>query len=68
MTAILLGSKHTIEQMERIIQRKLLKRETGRVRARRKAWVNHRAKLVTLHSVLQVHKEDLVTEVSVRCL
>jgi len=64
MTAILLGSQHTIEKLDRIIQKKILRHENGTIRTSRQLWIRHKSKVLKLQSALRVQKEELLAAVS----
>ncbi|KAF2804368.1 uncharacterized protein BDZ99DRAFT_502580 [Mytilinidion resinicola] len=65
LTAILLDSQRTIEQLNRIIQGKLLRHKNGTDRARRKSWFRHKSKVVKLQSALRALRDDLLATVNV---
>ena len=65
LSTILLSSQHTIEQLNLIIDGKLLRHKNGTSRARRRSWFSHKAKVMKLQSALQFLKDDLLTAVNV---
>jgi hypothetical protein len=61
-------AKITLEQLDQLIQVKILKNVNGTSRARRRAWTRNRSKVYKIQNALKEHRVNLLAAISANSL
>jgi hypothetical protein len=64
VAASLTRAQHTIEQLDQLIQVKLLRIVNGTYRARRRAWTRNKSKVNQLRDAIKEHRDNILAAMS----
>ena len=68
ITTALFRAKATIEQLNRLLQEKIVRNAYCSAQARRRAWTRNRSKIYRMKAALKEHRANLVAAISVNTL